>query len=79
MKKFFLNWITEPDNKTFCPVRFLSIVAVVEFLALAVHTFYRTSAFDMQGFGTGFAALIAGVVVALGLKKDTPVTDAKQS
>ena len=79
MRKFFLNWITEPDNKTFCPVRFLSIAAVVEFLALSVHVFYRTGAFDMQAYGVGFAALIGGVGIALGIKKDSPASDGSKS
>jgi hypothetical protein len=78
IKKFFLQVFTEPDNKTFCPVRILAIAGIVEFLALSVHTFYRTSAFDMQAFGLGFAALIGGVGAALGLKKDSPTGDVKQ-
>ena len=77
IKKFFLQVFTEPDNSTFCPVRILAIAGVLEFLAMSVHVIVKTGAFDMQAFGLGFAALIGGAGVALGLKKDSP-TDAKQ-
>jgi spore maturation protein SpmB len=76
MKKRLLQLITEPDNTTLCPVRILAIVGVLEFITLAAINFAKTSAFDMQAFAVGFAALISGVGVALGLKKDTP-TDKK--
>ena len=72
MRKFFLQIFTEPDNKTFCPVRILAIGGIVQYLALTTHHFLRNNVFDYQGFGLGFAAIIGGVGAALGLKKDTP-------
>jgi spore maturation protein SpmB len=72
MKTRLLQLITEPDNKTLCPVRILAIAGVLEFLTLAVFNFVKSGALDLQAFAVGFAAIIGGVGAALGLKKDTP-------
>jgi hypothetical protein len=72
VRKFFLQIFTEPNNKTFCPVRVLALAGGIQYLALSAHHFLRNSVFDPQAFAIGFAALLAGIGVALGTKKDTP-------
>jgi hypothetical protein len=71
-KARFLELITETNNKTLCPVRILSILGVLEYIIIAAFNYKQHATFDLQGFGVGFATLIGGIGVALGLKKDTP-------
>lgn len=66
--------ITEPDNRTVCIVRLMSIAGVAEFLYLAVKVTLKAGTFDMQSFGLGFGGLLGGIGAALKLKKDTPQT-----
>ena len=72
MKTFLKNLFTEPDNQTFCPVRLIAVLGAVQYLALVVANYAQHSIFDPQGFSVGFGALLGGVGVALGLKKDSP-------
>ena len=72
LRKLLMDSITEPDKKTFCPLRILAIAGIIQYLALSVHLFYKTGTFDYQGYAIGFAAIIGGAGVALGLKKDSP-------
>ena len=67
--------ITEPDNRTICIVRLMSIAGVGEFLYLAAKTAMKAGAFDMQAFGLGFGGLLGGIGAALKLKKDSPKED----
>lgn len=71
-----LDWlkqiITEPDNRTVCIVRLMSIAGVGEFLYLAAKTALKAGSFDMQAFGLGFGGLLGGIGAALKLKKDSP-------
>jgi len=64
--------VTEPDNRTVCIVRLMSIAGVGEFLFLAAKTTLKAGAFDMQSFGLGFGGLLGGIGAALKLKKDSP-------
>jgi hypothetical protein len=73
MRKFFTEIFTEPDNKTFCPVRLIAIGGALQYLGLAVANYVQHHVFDPQGYAIGFGALLGGVGVALGLKKDTKV------
>lgn len=77
MKQFLVQLVTEPNNKTFCPVRILAIAGGIQYLALSGIHFAKQSVFDPQAFAIGFAALITGMGVALGTKKDTPVDGVK--
>ena len=72
MKKFWLNILTEPNNSTFCPVRILSILGVLQYLFMNAFHYVQHAIFDPQAFAVGFGAIIGSVGVALGLKKDTP-------
>jgi len=65
------NIITEPDNKTVCPVRIVAIVGIIQYLGLTMAHYLQHALFDAQSFAIGFAAIIGGVGAALGLKKDT--------
>lgn len=72
MKKYFMDLLTETDNKTFCPVRLVAVLGSLQYLALAAAHYVQHHIFDPQGYAIGFGALLGGVGVALGLKKDTP-------
>lgn len=64
--------MTESDNITHDLYRYLALlpcVAGVVFQALAI---CKGQPFDMQQFGIGAGALLAGVGIALGLKKESP-------
>lgn len=73
MNKFLKNLMTEPDNQTFCPVRLVAILGSLQYLGMALAHYIQHHVFDPQGYAIGFGALIGGVGVALGLKKDTKV------
>ena len=68
----FLELITEPDNKTMCPVRIVAILGALQYLGLAGANYAQHHVFDAQNYAIGFGALLGGIGVALGLKKDTP-------
>lgn len=72
MKKFLRNIFTEPDNQTFCPVRLLALVGSFQYFGLNIARYVQHGVFVPQDFAVGFAALLGGVGVALGIKKDTP-------
>jgi hypothetical protein len=67
-----MDIVTEPDNKTVCPVRIASIVGIVQFQAMALAHYLHTHDFNAQLYGVGFAALLGAAGIALGLKKDSP-------
>lgn len=71
MRRFITQLFTEPDNKTFCPVRLIAFVGVVEYFVLGIINYVQHATFDPQGFAIGLGALLGGVGVALGLKKDS--------
>jgi hypothetical protein len=70
--KFVMNILTEPDNSTFCPVRIVAIVGIIQYLGLTMAHYLQHASFEAQPFAVGFAAIIGGVGAALGMKKDTP-------
>ena len=72
VKKFFKNLFTEPDNQTFCPIRLVAIIGVFQYLGLTTAHYVQHAVFMPQDFAIGFGALLTGVGVALGVKKDTP-------
>lgn len=74
MRKYLKQLFTEPDNATFCPVRLVAFLGAMQYLALSVANYVQHHIFDPQGYAIGFGALVGGVGVALGLKKDTPKT-----
>lgn len=72
VKKWLSNSVTEPDNKTVCPVRLMAIGGVVQYMGLAAFHYVQHGIFDAQNYAIGFSALLGGIGVALGLKKDSP-------
>ena len=71
IKKGVLEIITEPNNKTVCPVRLMAIAGFAQFCVMAGLAFHHTHVFDVQAHALGFAALLGGIGAALGLKKDS--------
>ena len=71
--EFLKHVLTEPDNKTFCPVRIIGISGCVVFLGLAIAHYVQHSIFDPQAFSLGFGAMLTGLGAALNLKKDSPI------
>lgn len=72
MKKFLSNLFTEPDNQTFCPIRLVAVIGVFQYFVLTTAHYVQHSIFMPQEFALGLGALVGGVGVALGIKKDTP-------
>ena len=72
MRKYLQNLLTETDNKTFCPVRIIAILGALQYLGISAAHYIQHHIFDPQGYAVGFGALLGGIGVALGLKKDTP-------
>lgn len=76
IKKFFTQLFTEVDNQTFDVAKVLGAVAIVVGLSLAGYSVIKGGKdFSVTDFGTGMAALFAGVGVAMGFKKDTPIKE----
>lgn len=63
--------LTESDNVTHDLFRYLAVGLVVAGVVLQGVALYYGRTFSMQDFGIGSGALLAGVGVALGLKKET--------
>ena len=72
LKKFFKDFFTESNNHTICPVRVLAILGFMWALAMnGWSVIALKTAFDIVGFGTSYAAMIAALGLALGIKKDS--------
>lgn len=70
-KQLVWQLVTEPNNKTACPVRLMAIAGFAQYLGVSCWHVYHTGAFDPQAHALGLAALLAGIGAALGLKKDS--------
>ena len=62
--------LTESDNITHDLYRYMAVASVVSGLGLQIIAVFKGQPFDMQAFGVGTGALLAGVGVALGMKKE---------
>jgi hypothetical protein len=72
LKKFLGNMFTEVDNVTWDLTKVLAGFSISVALCLAIYsTVIKKDTFSMSDFGTGIAALFAGLGVSLGMKKDT--------
>lgn len=72
LKAFLNGMFTEPNNQTPCIVRIVSVVGAVQGLGLSGYTVVvQHAAFDLQAFGIGLGAMIGGLGIALGMKKDS--------
>lgn len=71
IKKLFRDTLTEPDGVTFCPARAMALCMTVAGIGLVIFDVVAHQAhFDLQSYGIGAGALLAGTGGALGLKKD---------
>lgn len=67
--------LTEPDNQTHDPIRWLAIIIVLVALYLQVYVVVvRGQPFDMTAFGAGIGLVIGSVGLALKMKPDTKET-----
>lgn len=73
MKKYLHDLLTETDNSTFCPARIIALLGALQYLGISLAHYIQHGIFEPQGFAVGFGALLGGIGVALGLKKDTKV------
>jgi hypothetical protein len=74
VKKFISDIFTEVDNVTWDLTKVLAAISIIAAIGLSVVAVaYKGQVFNMQEYGTGIAALFAGVGVALGMKKDSNV------
>jgi hypothetical protein len=74
VKKFIHDLLTETDNATFCPARLIALLGGLQYLGISLAHYIQHQVFDPQSFAVGFGALLGGIGVALGLKKDTKPT-----
>lgn len=73
IRKIFMDWFTEPNNNTYCIIKFLSFIgAFVFFVATIIHVL-KNGAFDYIAYGTGLGAILTGVGAGLFMKKDSKV------
>lgn len=62
--------LTESDNATHDLYRYIALCSAVSGIAFQGYAIYRGQPYSIQDFGVGMGALLAGVGVALGLKKE---------
>ena len=62
--------LTESDNATHDLYRWIALFGAVAGIGYQGYAIYSGQSFDIQSFGIGMGSLLAGVGVALGLKKD---------
>ena len=69
--EWFRQIVTEPDNKTVCPLRIIALLGSLQYLGLSVAHYIQHAIFEPQAFAVGFGALLGGAGVALGVKKNS--------
>lgn len=72
IKKWISDLVTEPDNKTVCPIRIAAIFSLLHFHGLVTADYIQHHNFNAQSYAIGVGTLIGAVGVALGVKKDSP-------
>lgn len=73
VRDVFRQLLTESDNTTHDVFRYMALASIMTGLAMQVYVIvWKSQPFDMQTFGIGVGALLAGVGAALGLKRDSP-------
>jgi hypothetical protein len=66
--KFWRDIMTESDGTTYCPVRIFGTGLITTHVGATVWQVIQHGTFDAVAFGTGSAALIAGLGGAIGAK-----------
>lgn len=70
----FASMFTEVDNRTHDLFKYLSCLTVLVALGLTCYEVISNgTAFDIQAFGIGMGAVLAGAGAALLMKKDSPI------
>lgn len=62
--------VTESDNLTHDLFKWIALGGFFTFNANQGYAIYKGMAFDPQGYGIGMGALLGGIGIALGLKKE---------
>lgn len=76
LKAALHQMVTEPDNVTHCPVRWVALLGAGQGMVMqGWAVFVQHAAFDLQAFGIGIGVLVTSVGAALGIKKDSPPKD----
>jgi hypothetical protein len=73
LKKILIDIFTEPGelNHQVCPARVIGVLGAFCFLGLGIAHYVQHSVFEPQQFALGFGSIMAGLGVALGLKRDS--------
>jgi len=71
IKQFFLDILTEDDNKTFCLARSCTLMASITFCAVGFLHIFKGLPVNFSDFGIGFGALLGGGGVLIGGKAAT--------
>jgi len=67
--KIVKQLLTESDNETADLYKYLALLSVVVAIGLSIYAVVQGQSWDAQSFGIGVGGLLAGVGVAVGLKK----------
>ena len=62
--------LTESDNTTHDLYRYIALFSALSGIAFQGYAIFKGQTYSIQDFGVGMGALLAGVGVALGLKKE---------
>ena len=73
MKLILRQMFTESDNQTYDLYRFISCITIFTGLFLSVLSVVNGQEWKFQDFGFGAGSILAGMGVAHGLKKETPI------
>lgn len=68
IKIMIFDCLTEPDNKTYCPVRLSFCLSIISAIVLCFYSIYKGNPFDVLAFCTGISALIAAGGAGIGMK-----------
>ena len=68
MKNIIRQILTEHDNTTHCLIRWITLLAFIEALALEAYAVVAQVPFNMQDFGIGMATVIGATGVAIKMK-----------
>jgi hypothetical protein len=71
VKQWLTHLLSGIDNSTPDIARVSIALSVPVFLGLAIYATIKTHNFDYLGFGGGFATLVGGISVAIGIKSKT--------
>lgn len=77
-RKVVHDWMTEPDGLSYCPARFIILLAVFVYILFSAYILINLTKLDSQfllTFAGGFSTLFASGGAMLMMKKDTPIQE----